>query len=315
MARIRSIKPEFWSSEQVMDCSTTTRLLFIGMWNFCDDAGRLPNKPRQIKASVFPGDDISATDIHGMIQELSRNGLIKLYTVEEQSYLSVTGWGHQRIDKPQKPKYPDPREDCSETIPGLFPPDRIGKDRIGKDRIGKKASSARENSTNGLEPDPKPNPDPPPAVAEVDWKLMNIVRERVCELAGADDTKSPVWAQVAWAKYWLVDIGADPEADIYPAVEAVMAKRTKPPGVPAYFLPAIQERLEKHQAESAKERATLAMFDGGRRQTVARLRDFVDKGFRRPHWDDVPEDTAEARALLARLTEGDVEADAAEERR
>ena len=39
MARIRSIKPEFWTAEQVMECSPMARLLFIGMWNFCDDGG------------------------------------------------------------------------------------------------------------------------------------------------------------------------------------------------------------------------------------------------------------------------------------
>lgn len=39
MARIRTIKPEFWTAEQVMELSRDARLLFIGMWNFCDDAG------------------------------------------------------------------------------------------------------------------------------------------------------------------------------------------------------------------------------------------------------------------------------------
>jgi hypothetical protein len=39
MARIRTVKPEFWTSEQVMELSPLARLAFIGMWNFCDDAG------------------------------------------------------------------------------------------------------------------------------------------------------------------------------------------------------------------------------------------------------------------------------------
>ncbi len=42
MARIRSIKTEFWTAEQVMECSPIARLLFIGMWNFCDDGGNHP---------------------------------------------------------------------------------------------------------------------------------------------------------------------------------------------------------------------------------------------------------------------------------
>lgn len=133
MARIRSIKPEFWSSEQVMDCSVVARLLFIGLWNFCDDKGRLPLKPRQIKASVFPGDDISTTDILGIVQELARNGLIKCYIIDEQKYLCITGWHHQRINKPQPAKYPGPDDDTSGNIPGLFPPDRIGEEGKGRE--------------------------------------------------------------------------------------------------------------------------------------------------------------------------------------
>ena len=46
MARIRTIKPEFWTSEQVVDCSPTARLLFIGLWNFCDDGGVHPDLKR-----------------------------------------------------------------------------------------------------------------------------------------------------------------------------------------------------------------------------------------------------------------------------
>src|SRR4051812_10412482 len=56
MARIRSIKPEFWSSEQVMECARDTRLLFIGLWNFVDDADRMSFSSKQIKALIFPGD-------------------------------------------------------------------------------------------------------------------------------------------------------------------------------------------------------------------------------------------------------------------
>lgn len=59
MARIRTIKPEFWSSEQVMESRPLARLLFIGLWNFCDDGGNHPLSPRTIKALVFPGDDIT----------------------------------------------------------------------------------------------------------------------------------------------------------------------------------------------------------------------------------------------------------------
>ncbi|GGE36230.1 hypothetical protein GCM10007276_12130 [Agaricicola taiwanensis] len=113
MARIRSIKPEFWSNEQVMECSTNARLLFVGLWNFVDDHGRHPLSPIQIKALVFPGDNFSASDIREMLDELERNGLLRYYTVENKQYFLVTGWHHQKIDRRQKPKFPAPNDECS----------------------------------------------------------------------------------------------------------------------------------------------------------------------------------------------------------
>ncbi|MFN3354794.1 MAG: hypothetical protein ACK418_02075 [Pseudomonas sp.] len=106
MARIRTIKPEFWSSEQVMECQALTRLLFIGIWNFCDDGGNHPDSEKTIKARVFPGDEISSSSIRRMLDELSSNGLLAFYEHSGKRYLHVSGWEHQRIDKPTF-KYPE----------------------------------------------------------------------------------------------------------------------------------------------------------------------------------------------------------------
>ena len=119
-----------------MECSRNARLLFIGLWNFCDDKGRHPLRAKQIKAEVFPADDLSPNDILGMLQELSENDLISTYTVDSQEYLQVIGWHHQRIDKPQPAKYPEPIPEHSKNDPGTIPPDRIGKDWRGLERIG-----------------------------------------------------------------------------------------------------------------------------------------------------------------------------------
>jgi len=105
MARIRTVKPEFWSSEQVMSCTPLARLLFIGIWNFCDDGGNHPLSPRTIKALVFPGDDITVESVDGLLGELKSSNLIALYSVEGKTYLHVRGWRHQKIDK-RTFKYP-----------------------------------------------------------------------------------------------------------------------------------------------------------------------------------------------------------------
>ena len=135
MARIRSIKPEFWVSEQVSECSVNARLLFIGLWTFCDDTGRLPMKPRQIKMQIFPGDPFTPQDIHGMLTELSVNNLIQSYVVDNVEYLRVRGWHHQKINRPQPSKYPAPPPDDSVNAHGTLTPDTIGYDQGEEDTI------------------------------------------------------------------------------------------------------------------------------------------------------------------------------------
>lgn len=136
MARIRSIKPEFWTSAQVLECSRNARLLFIGLWTFADDHGRHPDSPKQCKAEVFPADDLSIDEVERMLSELSANNLITRYVVDGRGFLQITGWHHQRIDKPQKPKYPGPDEADSKNIPGTLPPDRKGSEGKGSEKKG-----------------------------------------------------------------------------------------------------------------------------------------------------------------------------------
>lgn len=109
MARIRTVKPEFWTSEQIMECSPIARLLFIGLWNFCDDGGNHPASSKTIKAEVFPGDDIGIDAVSALVGELTTQGLMIEYEAAGKRYWHVTGWHHQKIDKPTT-KYPTPHE-------------------------------------------------------------------------------------------------------------------------------------------------------------------------------------------------------------
>lgn len=121
MARIRTVKPEFWTSEQVAECSPTTRLLFIGMWNFCDDGGNHVASLKQLKMQIFPSDDISIEQISCMVDELIKNELITQYVVNNKNYWHVLGWHHQKIEKPnyKHPAYSEsdikPFAECSPT--------------------------------------------------------------------------------------------------------------------------------------------------------------------------------------------------------
>lgn len=173
MARIRSIKPEFWTSEQVMECSRDARLLFIGLWTFCDDGGRMPFSPKRLKAQIFPvDDDVSSESVRRMIVELSSNGLVEIYTIENKEFLQITGWHHQKIDRPNF-QYPDKKGDIPKgfraisrrTIVERSPPKRwrsrvdlkkeIDSDSIGdstNESTGTRARARRADSVGSAPP-------------------------------------------------------------------------------------------------------------------------------------------------------------------
>jgi len=118
--RIRSIKPEFWTSVTVGALDVPTRLLFIGLWNYADDEGRAVDDPRLIRAHLFPFDDLSPDDIEGRLDALALSGLIIRYTAADgQMLLFVTNFKkHQIVNRPNSSKFPPVSEGVLRVSPG-----------------------------------------------------------------------------------------------------------------------------------------------------------------------------------------------------
>jgi len=76
MARIRTIKPEFFTSEDIVALSPLARLLYVALWCESDKEGRMLWKPRTFKMRYFPAD---ACDIDALCSELTSGGLVRLY--------------------------------------------------------------------------------------------------------------------------------------------------------------------------------------------------------------------------------------------
>ena len=92
MPKIRGVKPEFWTDEKTFDVDPAARLLFIGLWTFACDNGHVEDRPRQIKAKVFPAD---AIDVDALLDQLAEAELI----VRGDGVVTVPNLGkHQRID-------------------------------------------------------------------------------------------------------------------------------------------------------------------------------------------------------------------------
>lgn len=104
MGRIRSIKPEFFTSETLASVSRDSRLLFIGLWPIADDYGCLLDIPRRILGDVFPHDkDLTDTHIEAMLVDLSAACLIVRHRLNKMAIIAICGWDeHQRVDRPGK---------------------------------------------------------------------------------------------------------------------------------------------------------------------------------------------------------------------
>ena len=188
MGRIRTIKPEFWVSEQIVECSPNARLLFIGMWNFCDDGGNHPLSPKSLKMQVFPGDDFTVAYISGLINELENQGLLVEYDGNDgKKYWHVTGWHHQKIDRPsfKYPKFDDNSTSDRRTIP----PVRDSKGMDSKGGEGEKNAPAKIENQN---PVPEPQKNSPPgsaaspqqsawAPADPDTELNEMLHDDLCQ--------------------------------------------------------------------------------------------------------------------------------------
>ncbi|NHZ93635.1 hypothetical protein F2P45_32245 [Massilia sp. CCM 8733] len=146
MARIRTVKPEFWTSEQIAECSPTARLLFIGIWSFSDDHGIHPASVKRLKMEVFPSDVISDEDIQAMVDELEAAELLHSYQVAGKDYWQVTGWArHQKIDKPTY-RHPQPGAPVGESAPAVHAPSPDVNSASAPREVGEASPSPRVRS-------------------------------------------------------------------------------------------------------------------------------------------------------------------------
>lgn len=100
MARIRTIKPEFWEDEKISEIPMQARLLFIGLWNFSDDNGAISNSIKWIKAKIFPYDNLRDSDVKTWLDALVKNRMLIPFEYHKKGYYVIRRFqSHQMIDK------------------------------------------------------------------------------------------------------------------------------------------------------------------------------------------------------------------------
>lgn len=167
MARIRTIKPEFFRHEGLFEAERETglplRVAFAGLWTAADREGRFKWRPRQLKLDALPFDDV---DFSRVLDALTTRGFIVRYAVDGDEYGCIPSWRtHQAINNREvASEIPSPNSTATESVTStraarvdhasttpLDPAPVEGKGREGKRK-------GREEEQSSLRSD-SPSPD------------------------------------------------------------------------------------------------------------------------------------------------------------
>lgn len=108
MARIRTIKPEFWSDEKLAPMPVATRLLFLALISMADDCGRLIDSVTQIVAFIHPHVEedaafanVSRETREGLATLAEAGRIVRGLTASGQRVIQIANWTrHQKVDHP-----------------------------------------------------------------------------------------------------------------------------------------------------------------------------------------------------------------------
>jgi len=151
MARIRTIKPQFFMDEKVASLSHSCALFFVGLWTIADDEGKFRNSPRQLHL-MMP--IFETRHVQRWLMELTCNGQLRIS--EDSCWYQVVNWRHQRISKVIQPlvkaaeikwkpvSIPNPDDTGRRSVDA-----RNGKER---NRKGKDSLTGRRSGLRAAEP-------------------------------------------------------------------------------------------------------------------------------------------------------------------
>lgn len=124
MARMRTIKPGYFTNELLADVPPLGRILFAGLWCHADRKGRLEDRPRKLKVEILPYDDC---DIDLLLEALAEKRFIVRYAVGGACYIQVVTFSvHQSPHKHERASTIPPPPGWTE--PADVAPDHAGND-------------------------------------------------------------------------------------------------------------------------------------------------------------------------------------------
>jgi hypothetical protein len=219
MARIRTIKPEFFTSEDIFGLTPLARLFYVSLWCEADREGRLEWKVGTLKARYLPADNC---DINSLAQELIDMGLIVLYEVDGKKYAEIpTFVEHQIINN----------REAESKIPARVPHASTTRE---SGREGKEGKEGKEGSDASRDAPPAPA-SPPTRIGELCVLLRRAGVNTSPDAVGKAD--------------WSANPGVTD--DIVRSALDTARKRSPRQITPAYLSPIIADLLAEAKAADA----------------------------------------------------------------
>ena len=119
MARIRTIKPEFFRHEGLYElereCALPIRVAFAGLWTAADREGRFRWAPRTLKLDCLPFDEC---DFSRVLDALATRGFIVKYSCDGVDYGFIPSWNKNQVinNRESESDLPDPQKCSIESI-------------------------------------------------------------------------------------------------------------------------------------------------------------------------------------------------------
>lgn len=146
MARIRTIKPSFFTDADLGELSFACRLVFVGLWCHADREGRLKDNPRELKVQILPYDTENLDDLLTTLCQPKHSNpqisFIVRYEVDGEKFIHINSFSeHQYPHIKEVPStIPAPNKNSANIVSGLFQPANKGKGTIkgtikGKNRF------------------------------------------------------------------------------------------------------------------------------------------------------------------------------------
>lgn len=278
MARIRSIKPEFWASESLGTrlCGPDgrqARLLFIALWNHAEDHGVCRAAPALLRSVAFPYDeDVTAGDVSRWLRMLDEGGFIVRYERNESSYLWIRSFDeHQRIDRKSKTTLPEPSHDdmMRRTSPRRVLDESSLQEGKGREEEGRGLDPAAQVVSAVAVPPaakeqvalfPTPTPEkpkrPPTAVAQWFETAVETRKGRVPADAPQDvDLKKHQWPKLGEAFKTHGALTLTAAFGLFLAAPGYPQEHAYPMGL---FVSQVDEWISRAQAAAAKARTQTA---------------------------------------------------------